>query len=170
MNWSIVVADGGRARLFTAKLRNRTGDARLIEEEDLVEPERGLLDREIFSDRSGQNRPGAGFAEHRAQHRDEVARRFAKRIAEALARRVRRDEPDTIVVVAAPRLLGLLRGPLDAALPGAPPRIEVGADLTWQALPKLHGALMKLGILPRGNGRRPPRRKANGLGKARRPA
>lgn len=148
VDWCIVVADGGRARLFTASLRAGANAARLQEREDLVEIERGLPAREIWADRSGQNRPGSGFDERRGRHREEVERKFAKRIVAAVANLVRRVPAEALVVVAEPRMLGMLRGPLDAALPSTLPRMEIGADLTWQALPHLQAVLAQHGALP----------------------
>lgn len=156
--WCILVADGARARLFRANMQEESAKgAELVERQDLVEPERGLADREIFSDKAGRNRPGSGFEDHRRRHRDEVERKFAKRIAAAVAQELQGEPADALVVVADPRLLGLLRGALDTSVPGAPPRIEVSADLTWQALPRLQHALAQLGVLPDRPRYTPPR-------------
>jgi protein required for attachment to host cells len=144
----IVVADGSRARLFTATRGEDAEATKLQELEDLVEPERGMADREIYSDKSGQNRPGSGFEDHRKGHREEVERRFAKRIVAAVAQLLHQQSPGSLVVVADPRLLGLLRGPLDASLPRDVPRTEIAADLTWQPLHALRKTLEKMGVLP----------------------
>jgi protein required for attachment to host cells len=119
----------------------------------LVNPERNLALREEFSSQSGGNRApprGASHAydDHRARHRDELERRFARRIAAAAARLIRRETPGWFVVVAEPRLLGMLRAPLDAALPPSVPRTELSGDLSWHALPHIRELLERRGVLP----------------------
>ena len=56
-DWCILVADGSRARLFTADFRSGMSAAELEEREDLVSLERNLTGRETFSSvHSGKNR------------------------------------------------------------------------------------------------------------------
>ena len=153
-DWCIVVADGSRARLFTADFQAGASSASLKEREDLVSPERGLMGREIFANiKSGRNREARnaqahGYDDHRIRHREEVERRFAKQIASATANIVKKHASDWLVIVAEPRLLGLLRKPLDAKLPAGLPRIELREDLSWHALPQIRRVLEHRGVLP----------------------
>lgn len=149
----ILIADGARARLFMAGPSRGASTVKLDDCEDLLNPERSLPGREVFSDlKSGRNRPPRGAAytydDHRSNHRDENERRFAKQIAAAVARLIRREAPDWFVVVAEPRLLGMLRRPLDHELPATLPRTELAADLSWHALPNIRAELERRGVLP----------------------
>jgi protein required for attachment to host cells len=150
----IVVADGARARFFTADFSTGGTAVRLAEHEDLLNPERSLRGRDEFSNlKSGRNRapprgPAHGYDDHRLRHREELERRFARSIAEASARVVRREKPSCFVVVAEPRLLGMLRSAFEAALPPTLPRTEVAHDLSWHALPNIRAELEKQGVLP----------------------
>jgi protein required for attachment to host cells len=153
-DWCILVADGSRARLFTAEFHAGESSASLKEREDLVSPERGLAGREIFANiKSGRNREARnaqahGYDDHRIRHREETERRFAKQIASATADIVKKHASEWLVIVAEPRLLGLLRKPLDAKLPGGLPRIELREDLSWHALPQIRRVLEHRGVLP----------------------
>lgn len=149
----ILIADGARARLFTAGDARGASAVKLEEQEDLLNPERSLPAREVFSNlKSGKNRAPRGaeysYDDHRSRHRDENERRFAKQITAAVARLIRREEPDWFVVVAEPRLLGMLRGLLDDALPATLPRTELAADLSWHALPNIRAELERHNVLP----------------------
>jgi protein required for attachment to host cells len=153
-DWCILVADGSRARLFTAEFHAGESSATLKEREDLVSLERNLTGREIFANvKSGRNRAARnaqahGYDDHRTRHREEVERRFSKQIAAATANIVEKHASDWLVIVAEPRLLGLLRKPLDAKLPAGLPRIELREDLSWHALPQIRHVLEHRGVLP----------------------
>jgi protein required for attachment to host cells len=154
--WNIVVADGSRARLLRAELLPGTSAARLKERELLLSPERGLRGRDTFSNlKTGRHRAPPRFAahgydDHRLRHRDEIERRFARRIADATAKLVGRDPSGPLVIVAEPRLLGMLRRPLADRLPETIARIEIAEDLSWHALGRIRHVLEKRHVLPKG--------------------
>lgn len=153
--WSIVVADGSRARLLTAELPKQGSSVRLEEAEALVSPERNLRARDTFSNlKTGRNRASPRFAahgydDHRDRHRDQIERRFASRIAAAAAKLVRRKPTSPLVIVAEPRLLGMLRPELAEKLPESVPRLEIAEDLSWHALPRILKVLERRSVLPK---------------------
>lgn len=164
---TLLVADGSRARFFAVDPFR--GVLRFDEREVLVEPERNLKGTETWTEaRSGRKQaPGGGPAHemdsHRNRHREEVEDRFAKRIAKKAASFARREGRDYLVVVAEPRMLGLLRPRLDADLPASVRRAEIGEDLSWHTLTHIRRVLERRGVLepppppvPRDSGR--PRR------------
>lgn len=154
-HWCILVADGSRARLLTATFPSAASSAQLEERELLLNPERNLSGREIFSNvKSGRNRASArsaahGYDDHRLRHRDEVERRFARRVASAASRLVHSARADWFVVVAEPRLLGMLRAPLDRRLPSSTARSELAEDLSWHTLTRIRSLLEDKGVLPK---------------------
>ncbi|KQX18110.1 MULTISPECIES: host attachment family protein [unclassified Sphingomonas] len=135
----VLVADG-RKSLF---LRNE-GDAEFLNL--VVEDQRaqaGLEDRDLKTDAPGRamSQVGGrqGTMEEPDYHQMEEDR-FAKDTAELLARRVRQDGIDQLVVVAPPRTLGELRQHYDKAVE-AKIVAEVDKDLVNHPIDKLEEVL-----------------------------
>lgn len=156
----VIVADRARARLFvTATPPERfvkVAPIELRELEDLTDPEGVMTGGELFSStRSGTNRSphGASFEydDHRAGHRAEAERRFAKRIALATKQVLAREKPSHLVIAVEPHLLGILRHELGDELPGVTSRRELAEDLSWHTPRRIletlerHGALNATG-------------------------
>ena len=109
----IIVADEGRARLFTAAGPN----AELEELEDLENPAARRHDRELVSDQSGRAANSAtgrtttlGPDERRKPHEAEA---FADAIAERVNSARARGQLERSHIIAEPSFLGLLRKALD---------------------------------------------------------
>lgn len=139
----VVVADGGRARIL--RREGRRYASQLVEVERFERSNAHLPARELTTDLSGRVFSGSrvGFgprvtARHGAQsdydpHVVEVER-FARHIAARLARLAQRQDLQEIVLIAAPRFLGVLRRALSDPLRQIVTR-EVARDLT-AALPQ----------------------------------
>jgi protein required for attachment to host cells len=83
--------------------------------------------------------------DHREQHQAEGYRRFARRIADATERFATEHEAQRLLLLAPPRLLGVLRPALD------PKRLavtEIGEDLSGQPLKQIHEVLAARGLVP----------------------
>lgn len=125
----IVAADASRARILQVADRER-----LVEVEDLVNPEGRLHNREINTDAKGRfegpDRPGGHSSDDEERTVDHYNELFAKRVADYLdkARTDRRYE--RLVVVAAPKMLGQLRQELDKEVEKLL-LDEVPKDLSW---------------------------------------
>ena len=153
----ILVADAGRARFLSLEAPPETESRRrLVERDDLLNPEGRLTDSEVYSDsRPGLRHadvggPGHGLDDHRSGHFAEVDRRFARRIAEEAVRRCRDEEARRLVVVAGPHMLGLLRDSL-APIEHLPVRVvEIPKDLSRLPLNALLSALDAEEALPQG--------------------
>ena len=152
----VVVADRARARFFvTAEAAERSvgGVATELRElEALADPEGELTGLQAFSSvRSGTNRSphGAAFEydDHRERHREEVERRFAKRVASATRQFLAREHASRLILAVEPHMLGLLRKELDAPGPGSEPRVEVATDLSWHSPRHILEALERCGAL-----------------------
>lgn len=152
----ILVADRARARfLIPERLREGAPFAetiRLRELDALVDPEGEMTGNEVFSNtRSGTNRAPRGatyeYDDHRARHREEVERRFARRVADRLADFVREWEVEKLVLAVQPHMLGLLRPVLSEKLPAGVETIELPEDLSWHAPPQIQAALKRHGAL-----------------------
>jgi len=105
----VVVADNSRARIFTVE----TPSSPLIEIDSIVHPEGRMHDRDITSDLPGR---GIGSGGSRHSYEDETDAKdhenmeFAKRIAGFLDDSRKGDRCKNLIIVAAPGLLGNLRG------------------------------------------------------------
>ena len=108
----VIVADNSRARIFTAE----TPSSPLIEVDSIVHPEARMHDRDITSDLPGRG-SGSGGARHsyvtETDAKDHENAGFARRIAGFLDDARKSDKFRQLIIVAAPSLLGKLRGGLN---------------------------------------------------------
>lgn len=152
----LLVADGARARFITLQPPDElTPDrgAQLVEHDDLVNPEGALPDRELFSDRAGRthgSRSGSahGSDDHRAGHRLELERRFARRVLEAAQRFVAERSLVRLVIAAEPHLLGVLRAELERHPLSGADTLDIAEDLSRRSLKDIAAALAHRGLIP----------------------
>ena len=128
-NTWIVAADASRARVLQV-----AGPKRLVEVDNLLNPEGRLQNREVNTDAagrfSGPDRPGghsSGDENRTMDHQDE---RFAKRLGDYLDKARTEHRYDELVLVAPPRFLGMIRKELgkevEKLVAGQVPK-----DLSW---------------------------------------
>jgi protein required for attachment to host cells len=121
----IVAADSSRARILQVADRER----RLVEIEDLLNPEGRLQDREINTDARGRFAGGhtgeddVGAVEHEVEL-------FAKRLGDYLDKARTRQLYDRLHLVAPPKFLGLLRKELGKEVEKLVVD-EIPKDLSW---------------------------------------
>ncbi|WP_203594772.1 host attachment protein [Wenzhouxiangella limi] len=128
----VIVADAARARVFT---RNKKFSP-LEEHSELTHPEARLRRQDLVSDRPGTVHESKAYGESPAGEstdpKDHEVEVFAGEIAEHLGQqRIERD-PEGLIVVAEPRVLGLIRQKLDAAT-AALVTTEISANLTRES-------------------------------------
>ena len=120
----IVAADAARARILQVADRER-----LVEVENLANPDGRLQDREINTDgtdrfpRGDTWEPDVGAVEHRNEL-------FAKRVADYLESARNDQRYERLVLVAPPKMLGQLRQELDKEVKKLL-LDEVPKDLSW---------------------------------------
>lgn len=112
MTTYIVVADAARARIFTYAART------LTEKESLVHAEGRMHEGDLITDTPGAEVHESGTASSRASAEGDAARThenelFAKEVSEHLYKARVDNKMDELVLVAAPKFLGLLRDKLD---------------------------------------------------------
>jgi protein required for attachment to host cells len=155
--YSILVADGTRARFFTleagAQLTGETVPA-LTEHADRVNPEHELAGRDKYSTtRTGVNLnpakgPTHGYDDHRDKEEREHERRFAQDIARHALQFARQKQAACLVVVAEKRMLGLLRDELVLPPHSGIEVRELAKDLTRLTTDDLHSHLAEAGLIP----------------------
>lgn len=156
-NICVVALDSSRARFFALGVHDEPPNGRLtrlIEIEDLVNPDQRQQDHEVFT----ESRPGLRIAygggpthgtdDRRDAHRDELDRRFAVDITESLARHVSALEARRAVVVASPQMLGFLREAMRGTSKLDVEVSEVRKELSWLSAPELHDRLAQDELLP----------------------
>lgn len=144
----IIVADGARARLFVALEDDRAPDGvSLVERECLVNPDYrahgadvpGRTKSERVTNRqAGDVHP---IDARRDQHRLELERRFAREIVQLVVRFMQGRNDGNVVLVAEPRLLGLVREPLRNALKHGIELKELAKDLSHLSAAELRDHL-----------------------------
>ena len=160
MKAHLVVVDAARARLFSWKSSDDValdGYPRLVELDDLTNPEGRLQDREVYSNELTNNRttyrtvgpgPAHAFDDHRDAHRGETQRRFIRDIARRLNEHVTRERPSRVILVSETQVLHDLREEVEAALPRDIQVAEVAENLTKENPTRLQQILAKKGVLP----------------------
>lgn len=138
-NW-IVVADGARARILSAKDRLRYHDLEMLEE---IETE-NRPNRDITSDKPGRSFNGTGVGRHANEDSTDPHRHeqqvFASQIVELLDSKRKAGAFDALVVVAPPRMLGDIRSTMPTEL-SRMVSSEINKDLTKVAVQDLPGHL-----------------------------
>lgn len=123
----VVVADGAKARFFSLKEKRGVGgkpDYALCEEDALVNPDQMQPGQQLWSgpsSQAGHFQEGKGQAhsydDRRQDHTVEFERRFAQAITVQILSRTQSQTMYSLVLIAEPRLLGLLRQVLVPTLP-----------------------------------------------------
>jgi len=135
----VVVADAGRARIFTAP----PGNSRyLTEVDDLQNPGSHLQDHDYLSDRQGHASHGSSghSYEPRQSHAEHSAEVFAKHLCDSLSAARYAHNVEHIYLIAPPAFLGLLRKNLDTATQRRVV-LEVAADLSRHSVTDIRDAL-----------------------------
>lgn len=154
MNTIVTVVNGSRARFFSlqpAETPAYESSPRLVEHENLVNPENESPDKALWSDNSSGNRSSAGggmhgYDDHREQHRAEHERRFSQSIAAEAIKLAHKQQAKSIVVVADSRMLGLLRNDLESS--NGITIKELAKDYSKLSIPELHAQLANHHLIP----------------------
>ncbi|HHS96438.1 MAG TPA: host attachment protein [Chloroflexi bacterium] len=155
--YCVVVVDGARARFFRleeAEIPELESSPRLVELEDMVNPEKELPDGELWTEaKTGRNRapnggPAHGYDDHRSQHTDEIERRFAHEIANHCASLSERMRAKEVILASEKRMLGFLRQAMQSRLRDVNTR-ELAKDISKLASMEIHDYLAREGLLPR---------------------
>lgn len=165
-NYIVAVISSAKARLFvleSAALPEYETSPRLVELEELNSSTQELQGQDLWSNtKPGRNRGTAGQAhgydDHRENHRVEFERRFAQEIAAKLAPLIKANQPDQLLLVAEPQILGIMREILSPTLPKTLKCNELTKDLCQLKAHELHDYLATKDLIPAQN--RPNHRKA----------
>jgi protein required for attachment to host cells len=129
----ILIADGSRAKIFEA-----VGKGKIQQKSELSTPH--PPSRDMASDRPGRTFDSMGQARHAKQPptdpHEKAESEFLRSLAKQLEDSHQKKEFDKLVVVAAPRALGTLRGFFPGHLTNTVTR-EIAHDVTWFETPAI---------------------------------
>ncbi len=125
----IVVADEAKARILTT---NKSSEP-LVEIQALSSTEAQEQEQDLVSDKPGRGSNGSGQGKHamdeKTTHKEQYAIRFAKELADFLEKNQHKKSYMKLIIVAAPRFLGLLRKELGKNVTELV-SLEINKDLT----------------------------------------
>jgi protein required for attachment to host cells len=153
----VVVADGAKARFFTLEVKERArGElgSYLLEDETLVNPDQMQQGQQLWSgpeSQAGHFQEGKGQAhsydDRRRDHEVEFERRFAQSITGQILSRTQPHSLQSLLLIAEPRALGLLRKILIPVLPKALKLSELDKNLCHLKPQELYEYLAKRDLL-----------------------
>lgn len=150
----VVVADARRARIFGVEPDGPRSKVKLVERAELANPDLRELGTSVTGrvrTETNTNReagPMHPMEAQRERHRGELEQRFGREIAGRLGEVVRGWKDGTIVLVAEPRLLGLVREPVRKALGAGIALKELAKDYASLTAAELHDRLTLNSIIP----------------------
>lgn len=152
----VVIADGAKARFLTlAPLENPGYESGpdLIERSELLNPVMAMAGQDLWANtKTGRNRGGGtgghNYDDHRGNHRVEFERRFAQTIVQRIDGLLADYGSQSLVLVAAPQALGLLRDCLHAHNGRTVTIHELAKDLCHHSPRQVHIYLSQKGLLP----------------------
>lgn len=156
--YCVMVADAVRARFFSLEPGGTPefeAGPRLVEGKGMVNPEREAPGREIFGNTNGgRTKATAGkghscaFDDHRANHRLEFERRFARGVAAEFERQARAEGATRLVVAASTRMLGTLEKELQPLARSGMDVRTIARDMTKLTAPEIQETLAKDDLVP----------------------
>lgn len=117
-----------------------------------MNPEQELEGKQLFENtKSGRNRapvggPAHGYDDHRAEHRRGYQRDLARRVARRVQELADGSKP-ALVVIAGPRMLGLIREELERHLDNGIELTELSGEHTRESLQELEALLDEAGLM-----------------------
>ncbi|HEY9647266.1 MAG TPA: host attachment protein [Chroococcidiopsis sp.] len=155
-NYIIAVVSSAKANFFRLELADFPEDEdnpKLIEVEKLQNSNQELQGQDLWSNvKPGRNRSTTGqvhgYDDHRENHRVEFGRRFAQEIAATLFQIIKTSQPCHLLLVAEPKILGIMRETLVPDLPKNLAFSELTKDLCHLNAYKLQEYLTTKDLLP----------------------
>ncbi len=156
VKFAVAVINGSQARFFTldsAALSEYESSPNLLEEESLADSTRELHGQELWANtKTGRNRGSNGQAhsydDHRQKHEIEFEKRFANKISSAMLNLIQTHQARHLIIVAEPRILGMLRDLMTGNLFKNLQIDEVAKDICHLKSNQIHDYLAKKGLLP----------------------
>jgi protein required for attachment to host cells len=125
----VVVADEAKARILSTSKSTEP----LVEVQSLSSSEAYDREQDLVSDKPGRGSNGSGQGKHamdeKTTHKEQYAIRFAKELADFLEKNQHKKTYMKLIIVAAPRFLGLMRKEMSKSVSELV-SLEIDKDLT----------------------------------------
>jgi protein required for attachment to host cells len=152
----VAVVNGSKARFLTLEPLNAPeleSGPDLIERCDLVNPAFEMAGQDLWANtKTGRNRASGGkshnYDDHRDNHLVEFGRRFAQDIVAEIDRLIADYDLNTLLLVAEPQILGVLRECLHSRTGRSVAIDELAKDLCRLKARQLHEYLAQKELLP----------------------
>jgi protein required for attachment to host cells len=152
----VAVVDGAKARFLTLEpLADPAVESGpdLVERCELVNPAIEMAGQELWANgKTGRNRGGGSqghnYDDHRNNHLVEFERRFAQAIGDQIEEMMAAHGLNTLILVAEPQILGLLREVLQGNAGRFGTVHDLAKDLCWMKTRQVHDYLSQKGLLP----------------------
>jgi protein required for attachment to host cells len=152
----VAVVNGARARFLTLEpLEDPAVESGpdLIERCELLNPAIEMAGQELWANtKTGRNRgsgsKGHNYDDHRENHLVEFERRFAQAIVDQIDEMIAAQSLNTVVLVAEPQILGLLRDCLHSSNGRSVQISDLAKDLCRMKPRQIHDYLCQKAILP----------------------
>lgn len=112
METRVIVADNARARIFEF----HPAESRLEEQEDFIHSEARLSNRELTGDSAGKSVDQHGSLDPATTAKEHEKQNFAKLLARHLKELHNRRHYESLILIAPPKFLGMLRKELSSPL------------------------------------------------------
>ncbi len=154
--FAVAVINGSQARFFildSAASSEYESGPNLIEHESLANSTKEFHGQELWANtKTGRNRGRSGQAhgydDHRHNHEIEFEKRFANKISNALLNLIRTHQARQLVLVAEPKILGMIRASMSDNLFKTLNIHEVAKDICNLKSHQIHDYLTKKNLLP----------------------
>jgi protein required for attachment to host cells len=145
----IAIVDAAHARLFSYQPSDDATESTIREERDFVNAGRQAHGK--FSDTKPGNRwqeGGRGSTDdHRLAQIADHEEKFARLVTDELAQLVRDRKFRDLILVASPKMLGVLRPLVEPVRRSGIAVVELAQDLSGMTMPQIHDHLADLGLI-----------------------
>ncbi|MBW2309664.1 MAG: host attachment protein [Deltaproteobacteria bacterium] len=157
-DYCVVVTGGAKARFYTLEpvdFPELESGPNLVHCGDLFNPQKESSGKDLYADpktgrgRAARGGPAHGYDDHRSQHKDELDRRFSRKILTEISSLVKANNARCVVLVAPAPMLGILRQELHALSKRGIEVMKVAKDMTKFSARRIHASLAKENILPK---------------------
>jgi hypothetical protein len=148
----IAAIDASRARFFSFEREVLGGEVHenIVEHTDLVNLARRQRPSELFTETRPATRNVGTVDDHRDAHIDNMDAEFARSALTALRQLIDEHKPRRVVLCAAPRMLGVLRGATSGLIPDNLEVDMLARDLVKLSPTELRALLVAHNLLPGG--------------------
>jgi protein required for attachment to host cells len=152
----VTVINGSKARFLTLEPSDELdleSGYKLVEQNSISNPAKEQQGKELWSNtKTGRNQGSGGQAhaydDHRQNHLDEYERRFARTTADEIAKFAQTQHIRQLLLVAEPKILGILRETVASLLPNNLHIQELTKDLCKLKPSEIYGYLVSKNLLP----------------------